>query len=135
MTQRDTEPSAPPNLSEGGATTGRGSFESVARSTVFWTAFGFFALTIVVLLLSTLFNRGPASTNPSNTAVFWALFIILSGPIAFFFTSAASVQLTTKSMAVVLTGGYAVAVIAFYLANTFFVQRPEVWRYYELDNL
>jgi len=67
--------------------------------------------------------------------VFYALMIILGGPIPYFFVSSAtSASLKTPLGRWTITGGYVIAIFAVYFVTTLMKER-EVWRRFTLDNI
>jgi hypothetical protein len=99
---------------------------------------------LVGLLMSVLFfvlatwylvsgNAGAAVIGQQQ--VFYALLIILGGPIPYFFVSTAtSVSLKTPLGMCTIGGGYAIAAFAAYFVTSL-IQEREVWRRFTLDNL
>jgi hypothetical protein len=90
----------------------------------------FFAIAIWYLVSGTA-----SEATGQQQQVFYALMIILGGPIPFFFVSnVTSLSLKTPLGFCTIGGGYAIAIFACYFVTNL-MEEKEVWRRFSLDNL
>jgi hypothetical protein len=89
----------------------------------------------VVLAIWYLVSGTAAVALRGQQEVFYALMIILGGPIPYFFVgNATALSLKTPLGAFTVAGGYVVAIFACYFVTNLMTER-EVWRRFALDNI